>query len=146
MESQVNRQKIILITIIVPLTAMMLFFSGCSWIKKEVEPAETAADASFYHFSDIMVPARLKIDPKKSFVHDASGFKAGTLYFSGRVEVDSLVAFFKDSMIREGWQLKSTFRYPKALLVFEKPKKICIIIIKETMMSTIVEIWVSPLL
>ncbi|MBW1709596.1 MAG: hypothetical protein JRG97_03295 [Deltaproteobacteria bacterium] len=137
-------KKIILAAIF--LSAFLLQFSGCAYFQREIEPAETASTVKYYHFEDIRIPAELKLDERRSFIHDMAGFKAGTLYFTGYVNSDSLVAFFKDSMLNDGWELKSTFRYPKTLHLFEKSKKICIIIIKEELLTTKVEIWVSPLL
>lgn len=119
---------------------------GCAQFSKlkEVEPAETAPTTRYYDFEDIQVPTDLKLDPRQSFVYDTEGFKAGTLYFSGYVEVDSLVAFFSDAMVRDGWRLRSTFRYPKMLLLFEKKEKVCLIMIYEKLINTYVEIWVAP--
>jgi len=120
--------------------------SGCSYFQKKIEPAEVATSTvKYYNFEDIKVPSELKLNERRSFIHDMAGFKAGTLYFSGYVSSDSLVDFFKDTMVKDGWKLKSIFRYPKVLELFEKPKKICIIIIKEELLTTKVEIWVSPL-
>jgi len=127
------------------VSLLILQLSGCSYFQREVEPTETATTVKYYQFEDIKIPSELKLDQRRSFIHDMSGFKAGTLYFSGYVESDSLVSFFKDSMLRDGWELKSVFRYPKILQLFEKPKKICIIVIKEELFRTKVEIWVSPL-
>lgn len=126
------------------LLAMSVFFSGCSYLHKELSPASAAARAKYYQFDDIMVPSELKYNQKRSFVAETSGFKVGTLYFSGRVETDSLIAFFRDSMIKDGWTLKSNFRHTKSLHLFEKPGKSCIIIIEEKLLTTKVEIWVSP--
>ena len=117
---------------------------GCSLLEREIEPADVAPTRSYFKFEDIKVPEQLKLDRNRSFVHDVAGFKAGTLYFSGNVEVNSLVAFFSDSMLNDGWRLKSSFRYPKIIHLFEKAGKSCIIIIEEDFMNTRVEIWVAP--
>jgi hypothetical protein len=128
------------------LMALAPAMGGCSAVKKEVGLAGSTPAARYYQFEDILIPGELKMDEKRSFVQDASGFKAGTLYLSGYVDVDSLVAFFSDAMLKDGWQLKSSFRYPKTMYLFEKPKKVCIIIIEEGVLNTRVEVWVSPLL
>ena len=123
---------------------ILLSLVGCSLLEREIEPADVALTSSYFNFEDIKVPKHLKLDRGRSFVHDVAGFKAGTLYFSGNVEVNSLVAFFSDSMLKDGWRLKSSFRYPKMLHLFEKEGKSCIIIIEEDFMNTRVEIWVAP--
>ena len=122
----------------------MINLAGCSLFQREIEPADIARASSYYNFEDIKVPKELKLDRGRSFVHDAAGFMAGTLYFSGNVEVNSLVAFFTDSMLKDGWRLKSSFRYPKMVYLFEKKGKSCIIIIEEDFLNTRVEIWVAP--
>jgi hypothetical protein len=127
------------------LAALAAVLGGCAAVQKEIGLAGSSA-ARYYQFEDILIPGDLKMDTKRSFVHDAGGFKAGTLYLSGYVDVDSLVAFFSDAMLKDGWQLKSSFRYPKTMDLFEKPKKVCLIIIEEGVLNTRVEVWVSPLL
>ena len=127
------------------LGILFLLPAGCAYFQKEIEPAEQAAAVRYYHFEDIKIPAELKLDARRSFIHDVAGFKARTMYFKGYVDSNSLVNFFTDSMLRDGWQLKSIFRYPTMLYLFEKPKKVCIILIKEEILTTKVEIWVSPL-
>jgi hypothetical protein len=125
------------------LVALAPVLGGCAAVQKEIGLAGSPA-ARYYQFEDILIPGELKMDAKRSFIHDTSGFKAGTLYLSGYVDVDSLVAFFSDSMLKDGWQLKSSFRYPKTMYLFEKPRKVCIVIIEEGVLNTRVEVWVSP--
>jgi hypothetical protein len=132
------------IFLLVILGLVMINLPGCSLFQREIEPADIARTRSYFNFEDIKVPQKLKLDRGRSFVYDAAGFKAGTLYFSGNVEVNSLAAFFTDSMLKDGWRLKSSFRYPKMVLLFEKKGKSCIIIIEEDFLNTRVEIWVAP--
>ena len=131
--------------VLIVLAVMVSNGMSCAYPRqKEVAPAETAATVKFYHFEDIKVPADLSLDDSRSFIYDSGGLKAGVLYFSGYVDVDSLVSFFTDSMLKDNWRLKSTFRYPKMVLLFEKANKVCLIIIYERTVNTRVEIWVAP--
>lgn len=105
---------------------------------------DEAAGPKASRFEDILVPSELKMDENKSFFYQASDFKTGTLVYSGYVDVDSLVDFFSGSMVQNGWRLKSVFRSPKMVLLFEKERKTCLIMVYEKIFLTYVEIWVAP--
>jgi len=66
------------------------------------------------------------------------------LTLRGRVDSNSLMNFFVAALPHEGWRLKGQFRYNRALLIFDKPDKICVILMKELTYYTYVEIYVSP--
>jgi len=128
------------------LFVLLIGLVGCAdmpW-QKNASPGHQTGQTVARHFEDIPIPAELKFNDHESFVFEASGFKAGTLYYSGYVDTDSLVTFFNDMMPLNGWRLKSTFRGPKIVLLFEKPPKACIIVIYEKTINTYVEIWVAP--
>ena len=116
---------------------------GCShvptpWGDNNSEPP------THYSFNDVLIPAELSVEESDSFVFETSGFKAGTIFLSGYVDISSLETFFTDNMPKDGWQLKSVFRFPKTVLLFEKQEKACIIEIYEKLLMTKVEIWVAP--
>ena len=121
--------------------------SACAEAPSFLQPkpaSESADQASRDFFSDILVPEDLNFDKDKSFFFEAGSFRAGTLFFSGYVEINSLREFFTKAMPRDGWKLKSVFNGPKMLILFEKEKKVCVIEIYEETVSTRVEIWVAP--
>ena len=68
----------------------------------------------------------------------------GFLTLRGRVDSNSVMSFFVAALPHEGWRLKGQFRYNRALLIFDKPDKICVILMKEETYYTYVEIYVSP--
>jgi hypothetical protein len=70
--------------------------------------------------------------------------KMGFLTLRGRVDPSSVMNFFESALPREGWKLKGEFRYNRSLLIFDKPDKICVILMKEDTYYTYVEIYVSP--
>ena len=70
--------------------------------------------------------------------------KMGFLTLRGRVDSNSVMNFFASALPREGWRLKGEFRYNRSLLIFDKPDKICVILVKEDTYYTYVEIYVSP--
>lgn len=146
--------------VFIALLAGMLVASGCSIFsaKPHTETPQTASAQNdtatvqapkealgrYYDFDDIQVPASLKLDKNRSILFRVGSFKAGVLVFSDNVETQSLINFFVESMAKDNWVLKSTFKYPKVALFFAKKGKTCVINIDEHTFSTDVAIWVAP--
>lgn len=128
------------------ILALSLGVAGCSHIPFVGDSQEAETPAVYNHFDDVLVPGDMKMDRSDSFVYETAGFKAGTIFYSGYVDADSVVNFFTESMPKDGWKLKSTFRYPRAILLFEKEAKSCIVVVYEKMVMTHLEIWVAPTL
>jgi hypothetical protein len=131
---------------------MMMLISGCSTLSQNEEDAATQPAAEqkkeeipLYHdFGDVPVPPEFKLSPKNSFVYRTQGFSAGVLVLKGRVEVGSLITFFENNMARDNWQVVSTFKSPRTLLLFQKENRWCVINITDDTYNTHVEIWVAP--
>jgi hypothetical protein len=132
-------------------------FSGCATLKEwtesnagaeepeaEVVQRPQTPEPVYYDFDDVLIPVELKVDKEKSFVYQAPDFKAGILSLSGRVEIDSLITFFKNNIAKDNWRLLSAFKSPRTILFFNKPNRSCIINITEKKFKTEVEIWVAP--
>ncbi len=68
----------------------------------------------------------------------------GFMTLRGRVEPGSLLNFFTMALPREGWKLRGQFRYSRSMLIFEKPEKSCVMLVKEGPIYTYVEIYVAP--
>ena len=144
---QTHSRAVGLGAIILMLTLAVALTTGCSETPAFLKPkpaSESADQAHRNFFKDILVPEVLDFDKNRSFFFEAGAFRAGTLVFSGYVEVNSLREFFSKAMPRDGWRLKSIFNGPKMLLLFEKEKKVCVIEIYEETVLTRVEIWVAP--
>lgn len=126
--------------------------AGCSLFKSDSDTAATASGdrprqgalGRYYDFDDIQVPVQLKLDKEQSTIFRVGSFKAGVLVFSDNVELESLINFFIESMAKDNWSLKGSFKYPKAALFFAKPGKTCVIQITEGWMKTTAELWVAP--
>jgi hypothetical protein len=135
------------------ISVLLLVGAGCSTTKKAEEWSEdtdeTKAEISgpvpiHYDFEDILIPAELSLVRKRSFVYGTPAFTGGVLVFEGRVTIDSLIDFFSGSMARYGWVLRSSFRYGRVILNFDKGERSCLISIEESALKTQVEIWVAP--
>ena len=125
--------------------------AGCYLIESKPDSATAADDQGragamgrYYDFDDIQVPTKLKLNKDKSVLFRAGTLTAGMLFVSENVEVEGLISFFIDSMNRDNWTLKSSYKYPRAMLFFAKASKTCVIVITEHTFATDVEIWVAP--
>lgn len=126
------------------LIILLMAGYGCEHMPDALTGNSKPSEPTRYSFTDILIPGELSIDKSESFVFESTGLKAGTLFYSGYVDVDSLKNFFQANMPKDGWRLRSIFRFPKVVLLFEKPEKVCIIEIIEKTVMTHVEIWVAP--
>ena len=130
------------------LIAALALVSGCSLISGGDQAAEDkgrqGAVGRYYDFDDIQVPVQLKLNKEASILFKVGAFKAGVLVFEDNLELESLINFFVDSMAKDNWTLKSSFKYPKSALFFAKPGKTCVVQITESTFKTTVEIWVAP--
>ena len=139
--------------LVLMLSIFLLVGAGCAaWEKSRDTSEETGEKKSeveapapvYYDFVDILIPAELSLVKKSSFVYSTPSFSAGVLVFEGYVQGESLVNFFTTNMPKDGWTLKSSFRYRRVILSFEKEERSCLISVTEYPMKTRVEIWVAP--
>jgi hypothetical protein len=135
------------------LSILLLFGAGCAAIQKSQDTTEETGEEKsevkgpaplYYDFADVLIPAELSLMRKNSFVYSTPSFTAGVLVFEGYVQGESLVNFFTTNMAKDGWILKSSFRYRRVILNFEKERRSCLVSVAEYPLNTKVEIWVAP--
>ncbi|TVQ99132.1 MAG: hypothetical protein EA399_08680 [Desulfovibrionales bacterium] len=134
------------------LVGLLVFSTACSTRftttagEEPSDPTITRAGHANYYFDfdDILVPRDMNFQPRSSFVIETPGVKAGMLVFRGRVDSVSLTRFFANNMLKDGWQMSSSFRYQRSIMVFTKPDRDCIISIQDGRVFTRMEIWVAP--
>jgi len=104
-------------------------------------------EAGKYYLNDVRVPSELNYKPDKSFLYETPGFKAGVLVFTKwRIDVSSLIEFFKYNMEKDNWKLINSFKGKESFLNFSKPDKTCTVKMFEKWYgTTVVEIRVGPL-
>ena len=150
MEGGVASKSLVLVLM---LSVLLLVGAGCAaWEKSRDTSEETGEKKSeveapapvYYDFVDILIPAELSLVKKSSFVYSTPSFSAGVLVFEGYVQGESLVNFFTTNMPKDGWTLKSSFRYRRVILSFEKEQRSCLVSVAEFPLKTRVEIWVAP--
>ena len=100
--------------------------------------------AKYYEFNDVPIPQEMNVQSKNSYVFQSGQIKMGFLTLRGRVDSNSLVSFFVSALPHDGWRLKGQFKFNRSLLIFDKPDKVCVILMKEATYYTYVEVYVSP--
>ncbi len=139
--------------LVLMLSILLLVGAGCAAMKKSQDTSEETGEKKsevkgpapvYYDFVDVLIPAELSLVKKSSFVYSTPSFSAGVLVFEGYVQGDSLVNFFTTNMPKDGWTLKSSFRYRRVILSFEKDERSCLVTVAEFPLKTRVEIWVAP--
>jgi len=135
---------------VVAAAVLVLVIGGCagSTVKQGEPAAELKKDQGpvplYYDFGDVLVPSELKVDRDASFVFRTPGYSAGVLALKGNVEINSLIKFFSNNMVKDNWKLISYFKSRRTIMLFQKENRWCVINITEGDFSTSAEIWVAP--
>jgi len=137
------------------ITAFLLLTSGCSTSKfrKNGMPSVLAAKKDkgqaplYYDFEDVLLPKKMKLDKKSSFVFKTPGVSAGVLVLNGWIDANSLITFFENNMAKDNWNLLTSFKSRRTIMLFQKEARWCVINITDRDLGgTNVEIWVAPTL
>ena len=134
---------------------IFLFFTACSGLgikeekasateSQQVEEIGEPAVSLYYDFEDVPIPKELEIKNEKSFVFQTTESTTGLLSFTGNVETNSLISFFRNKMSEDNWYLLSIFKSPKNLMFFQKENRFCVITIIRKTFTTEVEILITP--
>ncbi|MFH0810272.1 MAG: hypothetical protein V2A77_07385 [Pseudomonadota bacterium] len=133
---------------------VLVLAAGCSTLtlnrnantRAGQNPAAAGGEKSpvYYDFDDIAIPAGFKLSKDDSLVYQSGGLKSGLLAFDGRIEPISAANFMVATMAADNWRMKSSFKYGRTLMLFEKPGKSAIISIAESITNTRLEVWVAP--
>ncbi|MFU8818956.1 MAG: hypothetical protein ACNA74_04435 [Desulfurivibrio sp.] len=132
-------RRLPLLLLLLPL----LLVAGCAQMggfgtDARSEAVEEKIAPTPYHpadFRDLLIPSELDWVRDRSMVVKTDSFAGGVLYFTGRVEVNSLTDFFITSMRNSGWKLVGSVKYKEVLLAFNKPYKTSTIVISEAEMG-----------
>ena len=133
------------------MIATLVSIGGCSSLTQKDKAAtapsarnESGVPARYYDFGDVLVPEELKVDKESSFIYQTEGFSAGVLSLKGHVEINSLISFFEKNMAKDNWQIISSFKSGRTMLLFQKAHRWCVMNITDGSFYTYVEIWVAP--
>lgn len=147
----IDPQKRLCAVILGFMIVAIIFLGGCSSLTKKNDAAtapsaksESGVPALYYDFGDVLVPKELKVHKKSSFIYQTEGFSAGVLVLKGRIETNSLISFFETNMTKDNWNMISSFKSERTMLLFQKAHRWCVINITDETFNTYVEIWVAP--
>ena len=133
------------------------FISGCS-LNTVFTPSETAPPSSgenpektkkttavYHDFEDVLVPMELSVMKDRTVVVSTPGFRSGILALKGSVDSNSLYDFFSINMAKDNWTVISKIKSPGTIImVFSKPTRCAVITIRDSHITTYVEIGVAP--
>lgn len=118
---------------------------GCASVLSSRGKSPAQKDVPMYmDFGDVMIPQELKAVKDQTFIYRTAGHTSGVLTLSGRVEMNSLIAFFENNMTKDNWSKIGEFKSPRTVLLFQKENRYCVINIQEGTYDVRVEIWVMP--
>ena len=145
----IDARKSIQVLIVGLMVAMLMAVGGCASNKKDKAATAPSVEGSgvpalYYDFGDVLVPKELKVDKKSSFIYQTEGFSAGVLVLKGRIDSSSLITFFDRNMAKDNWQMISSFKSYRTMLLFQKAHRWCVMNINDETFNTYVEIWVAP--
>ena len=92
----------------------------------------------------MLIPGQLKKDKKNSTIIKSPGITAGVLSLKGRVQMESLTAFFKSNMAKDNWRAITSLESERNMMLFQKDNRWGVIQIAPNSFGTSVEIWVAP--
>ncbi|MBW1696928.1 MAG: hypothetical protein JRH18_07765 [Deltaproteobacteria bacterium] len=135
--------------------AMVLFIMSCSYFqsspkssgKPATQKTPRGSTPFYYDFGDVPLPKELSVIDKSTYIIEkASGYPEGILALKGRVTRNSLIAYFKNGMAKDNWQLVALFKSPRenSIMLFRKENRRCIINIQEKDFMTYVQVAVAP--
>ena len=123
-----------------PLIILAALMGGCSWFPFFSDKSKEAPQV----FTDLPVPPELAVNDGDSQVYEGEGGRVGRLLASGRIDRVAVIQYYREAMLRNGWELEGEFdgedRY---MMVFVKKPRSAAITIKAGWVYTDVEINVS---
>jgi|GEM_PF-978124 len=136
-----------LLSVAVLTLAGCLGFGQSEVVEDEAPTAPVVAPSARFDFEDIQVPGGLKMNPEGRFVYETENIKTGVLTFTGGGSTTEVLDFFQATMPKDGWASLASFKSNKSILIYTKPKKVCLIIVEPPRgaYESRVEIWVAPL-
>jgi hypothetical protein len=110
---------------------------GRSLLQRRMSPV-------YHDFDDILVPGGMKPNRRISSVVQTETISAGVLSLSGKIDIETLIQFFKNNMAKDNWRSASAFKGNRSLLLFEKSNRWCVISLADDGYGSRVDIWVVP--
>lgn len=122
----------------------VLLCAGCSGVPGSFSYDPEGKDYFFGEFQDIPIPKEMNSCTETTIITTPNNIITGVQVYKGRVEVTSLVKVMQSYMRGSGWQLRSSTRSAKSLLLFEKTDKFCIVYMIDGTFFTEMQVFVTP--
>ena len=92
---------------------------------------------------DVPLPSTLEIIRNQTFINQSQTLKAeGIISLKGKIDIESLIVFFEESMPGAGWVKKYSSRPgTKAIIIFNKDNRRCIVNMVSEKTKTFATIW-----
>ena len=130
------------------ISIIVIMFSGCASVdsyKSDSTDSYKALDVSIaLKFEDVPVPSGFKPVVRDSFAFENDVLRVGILKYSGRVNPDNVVNFYKDQMSLYNWRFLNIVEYQRRIMSFERDDQTCTILIEPSGMGTLLTISVAP--
>ncbi|MCI5221404.1 MAG: hypothetical protein D3924_01655 [Candidatus Electrothrix sp. AR4] len=117
--------------LLITLTAVTFFLSG-----SRTGDMLPAVGGSADDIQDIIVPAEMEWDRKKSMAIKTESFHGGIWHYSGQVDTASLKDYMTRAMEDSNWKLVGEAASGDIMLAFVKPHKTCMMTISENNFHT----------
>ncbi len=92
-----------------------------------VGPALSLAPS--FRISDIPVPTGFEFDRAQSYVYQDRDREIGSMRYVGKASVGATTQFFLDEMVQYNWTLVNVVEHQTVVLNFEKPERVCMIVL-----------------
>lgn len=134
---------------VIGLISVLFFFTlltGCG--SKQVASTDIPiplppASNQVGSFNDIKMPVEMKFEQTGIAISNEN-FAGGVFHYKGNVDVASLKDFINASMRNNKWRADADHINAKTtILAYSKPGKTCMIIIKDELLTTTVELMVT---
>lgn len=134
---------------------LFMSISGCG-LNLSSNPSQTASSgetpektkkttAVYYDFEDVLVPMELSVMKDRTVVVSIPGFRSGILALKGSVDSNSLYDFFSINMAKDNWNVVSKIKSSGTIImVYAKTTRCAVITIRDSQITTYVEIGVAP--
>jgi hypothetical protein len=115
----------------------LLMVASCAMFEKSPAKPEAAAKK--------LPDVREFGNKESSVIQSRDGMNVGVLHLNGRVEQTSLIRYFQNNMANEGWRQIGQFRSPQSLMIFQKGRRMAVIVIEDSDFETFADVWVVPM-
>ena len=111
---------------------LALTLAGCVTGPKEADIQDMSLQSStLLRFEDIPYPAGFRMLPKKSFILESGGVRAGVIRYLGKADAQNVLIFYKEQMPAHNWLLLNVLEFGERMLNFERGNESCVVAIKQ---------------